>query len=79
MYLVYYNSKLKVIDSALTKETNSRIPLYKMPLADTLNIKEIETMHYIKNKVESSTIVLLSVIGIPLAIFIGALIDRGKF
>ena len=78
-YFVYFYPKNLFVDSLLMAETNFKITLYKKPVADTLNIKDIETMHYIKNKVESSTIVLLSVIGIPLAIFVGALIGRGKF
>jgi hypothetical protein len=59
-------------------KTNSNIPLYKKPVADTLNIKSIETMYYKRNKVDASTITLLSVIGIPLAIILGVFITRGK-
>ena len=74
----YFYPKNLIVDSLLMAETNSKITLYKKPVADTLNIKEIETMHFTKSKVESSTIVLLSVIGIPLAILLGVYISRGK-
>ena len=78
-YFVYFYPKNLFVDSLLTAQTNSKLPLYRKPVADTLNIKEIETMYFTKNEVESSTIVLLSVVGIPLAIFLGVLISRGKF
>lgn len=77
-YFVYYYPKNLVVDSLLMAETNSKIILYKKPVADTLNIKEIESMHFAKNKVESSSIILPMVIGIPLAIFLGVMLARGK-
>lgn len=77
-FFVYFYPKNLVVDSLLMAETNTKITLYKKPVADTLNIKEIETMHFAKNKVETSSIILPMVIGIPLAIFLGVMIARGK-
>ena len=42
-FFVYYYPKNLFLDSLLMAETNSNIPLYKKPVADTLNIKSIET------------------------------------
>ena len=74
MYLVYYNSKLKVIDSVLMKETNSKDLIYKKPMADTLNFSTIYTMYFTGSKADVSYSILGYVVGIPVAlIFAGYL------
>lgn len=71
-FLVYYYPKGLYIDSALMKETNSKIPLYKKLVADTINFIAIDTMHFTRSKVDVSYVILGCVIGIPLALFFGA-------
>ncbi len=70
-YLLYYNPKGSFIDSALMKETNSKILLYKKPVADTLNFKSIDSMYFSRSKTDVSYAILGAVIGIPLALFFG--------
>lgn len=69
MYLTYYYPKALFIDSALMNETNSKVPLYKKPVSDTLNFKDIKMMYFTRSKTDVSYIVLGSVIGIPLFLF----------
>jgi hypothetical protein len=68
-FLVYYYPKALFLDSALMKETNSKVPLYKRPVADTLNFKAIDTIYFTSSKFDYSTIILPSVILLPLAIY----------
>lgn len=74
-YLVYYYPKLKVIDSAAMVEKNSKVPLYKKPVADTLNFKSIDSLHFTKETFDVSYAVLGGVIGIPvLLVFVGVFV-----
>jgi len=68
-FLVYYYPKALFIDSALMKETNSKIAIYKKPIVDTLNFKAIDTMYFTRSKYDYSTIILPFVILLPLAIY----------
>lgn len=73
-YLVYYYPFGISIDSALMKETNSKIPLYKSPVADTLNFKSIDSLHFTRTKFDTSYAILAFVIGIPVAFVFGGLL-----
>ncbi|MFZ4590104.1 MAG: hypothetical protein ACOYN6_03840 [Ignavibacteria bacterium] len=68
-YLIYYYPKGTQIDSALMKETDSKIPLYKKPVADTLNFNAIDSMYFSGKKTDVSYAVLGIVIGAPVALF----------
>ena len=68
-YLTYYYPKALFIDSALMKESNSKVPLYKKPVADTLNFKDIKMMNFTRSKTDVSYVILGCVIGIPVALF----------
>ncbi len=57
-YLVYYYPKGLFVDSALMLEKNSKVPLYKKPIADTLNFKSIDSLHFTRNKSDTSYLVL---------------------
>lgn len=67
-YLMYYYPKALFVDSVLMNETNSKVLLYKKPVADTLNFKDIKMMHFTRSKTDISYIVLGSVIGIPVVL-----------
>ncbi len=71
-YLVYYYPKGTYVDSALMLETNSKIPLYKKPIADTLNFKAIDSLHFTREKFDVSYAVLGSVILLPFVIYLFA-------
>jgi hypothetical protein len=80
-YLVYYYPKALFIDSALMKETNSKIPLYKKPVADTLNFNAIDSMYFAGSKFDKSYLILGGVMlgSIALA-FVGFLVySKPKF
>jgi len=68
-FLIYYYPKALFIDSALMNETNSKVVLYKKPIADTLNFKAIDTMYFTRSKFDNSTVILPFVILLPLAIY----------
>jgi len=72
MFLVYYYPKALFIDSALMKETNSKIPLYKKPVADTLNFNAIDSMYFTGSKFDKSYLILGGVIlGSIALVFVG--------
>jgi hypothetical protein len=68
-YLVYYNPKVKLIDSALMEEKNSKVLLYKKHVADTLNFNAIDSMYFTGSKTDVSYAILGIVIGAPVALF----------
>jgi hypothetical protein len=71
-YLIYYYPKGTHIDSALMRETNSKIPLYKKPVADTLNFNAIDSMYFSGSKFDKSYLILGGVIlGSIALVFVG--------
>ena len=69
-YLVYYYPKGTYIDSALMLETNSNIPLYKSPVADTLNFKAIDSLHFTREKADVSYAILGGIFAIPVVLYL---------
>ncbi len=70
-YLIYYYPRGTQIDSALMRETNSKIPLYKKPVADTLNFNAIDSMYFTGSKIDVSYVLLGAVFVIPIYLLFG--------